>query len=466
MKSKLKIIFKLLFQLFCLFSGELVFAETGTGLTMVEGLTSYDSAVNTGVFNQMININIGNHMFTNRRLRSPILSIDRLLGEERTGTQTMRGFDKVIIKDILYLPNATTSQVGGEEGDELTLTLTAGDKNNIIEKQIIELDFEPNDDTVYTNEVIVSDKVVGSATTVKVKASGYQSDGTTALLIGIASGTPIPALTLMNCLGPRFEEFSDVVEPVSFYPKPFENYAQEFAWPYKYSFMAGKQNLYGPIVNKFGALRKQLDADAKETLLSFIEKSLIFNGKPKKTEIKESTDTTQYGQVGGLIWSIKNSSSPAVKTGYGTWGTSVWENWEWKFSDVDKDPMYRPMIWCNRAFEKWLRDQKSMLHASWTWESVPQDTYGIPMIKYVETDQAKFELGIHPAIHRRWPQMDKPAFLAVTPAMLFTKPMEGLDFMLRANLPTTKRGYISEYYGVLGAQWYNLNTPYHGVCLP
>jgi len=426
---------------------------------MVTGLTSYDKAVDTGVFNMMINVDVGEHIFTNRRLRSPIVSIDRMLGRERSGTQTMRGFDKVIIKDILFLPNATTSQTSSP-GAELTLTLSGTDKNNLTERQVIELDFSPTDNTVYTNEVLVSDKLPNSLTDIKVIAT----DAT--LLIGVESGTPIPANTLMNCLGPRFDEFSDVVEPVSFYPKPFENYAQEFAWSYKYSFMAGKQNLYGPIKNKYGELRKQLDADAKETLLALVEKSLIFNGKPKKKEVLQSTDTVQFGQVGGLIWSIRNSLSPAVTTNYGTWGYSVWENWEWLFSDVDKDPAFKPMIWGNRAMEKWLRDEKAIDHPSWTWESVPEDTYGIPFVKYIETDQAKFEFAIHPAIHRRWPAMDKPAFIAITPAMLFIDYIEGLDFQLRANLPTTKRGHISEYYVALGARWYNLNTAYHGVCLP
>jgi hypothetical protein len=461
MINQIKLIIHLIFQIYLLFFGKLTFSETGTGLTMVTGLTSWDKAIQTGVFNQMINVDVGENIFPNRRFRSPIVSIDRLLGKERTGTSTMRGFDKVIIKDILYLPNATDSQTAGQEGEELTLTLNAGDKNNLIEKQVIELDFQPTDENVYTNEVKVSDKVPASATTIKVVAT----DPT--LLIGIESGTPIPAGTLMNILGPMFEEFSDVVEPVSFFPKPFENYVQEFAWSYKYSFLAGKQNLYGPIQSKEGELRKQVDADAKDALLGFIEKSIIFNGKPKKKEILNSTDTfNQYGMVGGLIWSIRHSASPAVVTNYGVWSYSKWEEFEWKFSDVDKDEAYTPFIWCNRAFRKWLTDRKSKDNQAWTWEKVPDDIYGIPGVRYVETDQAKFELAVHPAIHRRWPNMDEPAFIAVTPAMLFIDTMEGLDFQLRANLPTTKRGYISEYYAVMGARYYNLNTAYHGVCLP
>ena len=446
-----------------MFATKLVFAETGTGLVMVQGLTKYGDAVKTGVFNQTINVHIGSHIFENRRLKSPIMSVDRLLGREKTGTQTMRAFDKVHFQDVLYLPNQTTSQVPGQEGNELSLTMTDGDPSNLTEKVILNLSFAVQDETVYTNEAIVSSKT--NSTTIGVKASGYQADGTTPLLIGIASGVPIPAQTLMNLLAPRYSEGDDIVKPVSFHAKPFENYVQEFRWGYQCSFMAAEQNLFGPIMNKYGKKRKELDMDARDILTALIEKSLLFNGKPKKKEVLGENDTEQYGQFGGLIWSITHSTGPAVTKNYGTFNYSTWEQWEWNFSDVDKDPTYKPMIWCNRAFEKWVRDQK-VLHTSWTWESVPDNVYGIPFVKYIETDAAKFELGVHPAIHRRYPDMDKPAFVAVTPDMLFIKPFEQFDFILRNNLPTTKTLHLAEYYSVLGAEWHNLNTAYHGVMLP
>jgi hypothetical protein len=61
--------------------------------------------------------------------------------------------------------------------------------------------------------------------------------------------------------------------------------------------------------------------------------------------------------------------------------------------------------------------------------------------------------------------MDKPMFVALTPAMMEIDYM--IDFMLRANIQDNDvRGYKSEYYVACTNRMYNLNTPYWGIVEP
>jgi len=451
---KIKMFFAMLFGLIALFRPREAFTVITSDFN--SGAVSHDKAVTSGIFGQYIQVDYGDKMFVNRRLRSPIMNIDRLLPKGRAGTSTVRGFNKVIIKVILYSAAAFTTQ--STAGAELEITLAAGDKNNVIENQIIDLDFEPANATTHTSEVIVSDKDTGNPLTIKVKATNEL------LKIGIAGTDEVPSGTLMNCLGTRFKQNSGSVDPVSHFGDKFENYIQEFKWPYEYSWIAGKENLYAPIQNKEHGIRKALDADAKEALLAFIEKSMLFQLKGlKKDGTSNSQDGVEWGQAQGMLYSIRTGGSPAVHT-YSTWGMAKWEAWEWDYSDSDKDETFKSQIWCNRAFRKWLTDEKTT-HAGWTWEKVPENVYGLPGMDYVETDAAKFELKVHPALNRRYPAMDKPMFVALTPAMMEIDYI--IDFMLRANIQANEvTGYKSEYYAALTNRMYNLATPYWGICEP
>lgn len=444
----LKLMFQLFISLLALFISRPVFAVD---------VISYSQATKSGLINQRIDVDYGEKLFANRRFYAPLLAIDSLLPKGRAKTTTTKGFNKTIIKDILYTTAAVASQTTGQEGNELTLTLAAGDKNNVIVNQIIQLGITPTDDATYTNEVIVTDKTA-VATTIKVKATN------TDLLIGIESGTNIPASTMLNCMATRFNQNSKSVEPVGFEPTPFENYVQEVRWPYEYSMIAAKENLYkGSFTTKDGSLRAEKDREAKEYILAFTDKSILMQGAGIREKSSESSEV-DFGQMRGLIHWIKEEGSPA-SMGYArnAWINDDFDNWCYELGHPDLEEKPR-LVLTNRAGKSMLSKRKTN-HPAWTWEKVPIDVFGIPGVNTYVDDYVEFQVKVHPAIDRVYNQKDQPFFLAITPEMFEIKYMT--DWMLRANIQDPdKTGYKSEYYAALTSRLYNAHTAYHGVLYP
>lgn len=443
-----KITIQLLMSLLAMFILSPIFAVT---------VISHSQAEKSGLMDQRIDVDFGEKMFEDRRFYAPLLAMDALLPKGRAKTSTTKGFNKTIIKDILYSAAAITSQTAGQEGNEVTITLAAHDKNNVIVNQIIQLGFTPEDDTTYTNEVIVSDKTAVS-TTIKVKATD------TTKLVGIASGNNAPSGTMLNCLATRFAQNTGSVEPVGFEPTPFENYVQEIRWPYEYSYIAAKENLYkGSFTSKDATLRAEKDREAKEYILAFTDKSILMQGEGIR---EKSTETSEvdFGQMRGLIHWIKEEGSPAAM-GYSStaWTNDKFDEWAYELGHPDLMEMPR-LVLCNRAGKTMLSKRKTN-NPAWTWEKVPIDTYGIPGVRTYVDDYVEFEVKVHPSIDRVYNQKDQPFFLAITPAMFEIKYMT--DWMLRANIQDPdKTGYKSEYYAALTSRLYNAHTAYHGVLYP
>lgn len=418
-------------------------------------IISHSQAEKSGLMDARINIGYGKKLFANRRFYAPLMSMESLMPKGRANTSTVGGYNKTIIKDILYMAAAVNSQTAGQEGNAVTLTLAAHDKNNLVEQQVIQLGFDPTDDTVYTNEVIVTEKDTGNALTIEVKATN------TALLVGIESGTQMPADTMMNCLATRFNQNTGSVDPVGFEPVKFHNYIQEIRWPYEYSMIAAKENLYaGSFESKDGELRAEKDREAKENILAFTDKSILFQGEGIRTKSTE-TSSTDFGQFRGLIHWIKNDGSPAAM-GYatGSWTDATFEAWTWELGHPDLEEK-KKIVLCNRAGKSWLSKRKTN-NPAWSWEKVPLNVYGISGVNEYIDDYVNFDVKVHPAIDRVFNTKDNPFFLAISIDMFEIEYM--YDWMLRANIQANDvTGYKSEYYAALTTRLYNSHTAYHGV---
>lgn len=412
-------------------------------------LVSYGDSVKTGVFDQMINVDFQDEIYSNKKLYQPFYYLIDMISDEGAKSSTVKGFDETKFKDILYTNANFTSQSTGSEGNALTVTLTANEKNNLIVNQTIEFDFTP--DSTHTNIVYVYDKNVSDTTTIQVKSMDP------ALLIGTADGVAVASGTLMNCNAAVFEQNSGSVKPVSTFPSTIENYQQEMKWPYEYSNIAAKENLYTK-----GTLRNKLDDDAKKYFSRLREKSLLFNGKKYKKSIAASTDTVEKGYAQGVIYWVRTGGGPAVKT-YSTWGTGVFDDWQYKLFDPElEDPAGRRMLFCNKAFRKFFTDTKT---ARPGWVETAEDTYGLSGIKTIETDGGVFDVMVHPLINARFPEMDKPVGLAVYLPHIQLKEMEPM--YLAANIQNNDvTGKKSEYRGTTSWLVHNASTAYHGWIAP
>jgi hypothetical protein len=414
---------------------------------MVKGVygnvTPYGSAYLTGVFDSMINIDYGDEVYRNKVLHAPLLYIIDMLRSKPAKTTRVLGFDEIVQKHILSL--GANQAVATVAGAATTLTMAADEKHNVVVNQIIEFNFTPT--TGYTNMVYVSSKA-GATTALAVTPI----DST--LKFGTESGATIPAGTMMNCLGTYFGDYSTSVDPISTSPTTIENYVQYFKTPFAYGEMAAKEHLYikGTIMNR-------LETDKRAIHLSENEGSLLFQGPKWRANIEASTDTTQNATMEGLIYAIKNGSSPALKS-YETWSEDVFDQWQWTVFDPElEDQVQKRFLICNKAMRKFFTDLKKNKPGV---ELAKNDTYGIPGIKTIETDAGTFDLLVHPKIHRRWPSKDLPVGVTLTLPMLEFKPY--IPTYLAMNIQTNETtGRKAEFRTAWTYLLYNRNTAYHGM---
>lgn len=412
-------------------------------------LVSYGDAVKTGVFDQIINIDYQDEIYANKKLYQPLYYLIDMASDEGAGSSTVKGYDETKFKDILNTSANFTSQTTGQEGNALVLTMAANEKNNLIVNQAIEIDCTP--DATHTNIVYVYDKVTSDTTTIQVKAV----DPT--LLIGTTNSTVVASGTVLNTLASVFEQNSGSVKPISTFPTTIENYQQEMKFPYEYSNVAAKENLYTK-----GTLRNKLDDDAKKFFSRLREKALLFNGRKYKKSVASSTDTVEKGYAQGIIYWVRTGGGPAVKT-YSTWSLNVFDDWQYKLFDPElDDPAQRRMLLVNKAFRKFFTDTKTTRQG---WVETKEETYGLEGIKTIETDGGVFDVMVHPLINARWPDKDKPVGLAVYLPHLHLKEMEHM--YLAANIQNNDvTGKKSEYRCTTSWLLNNAGTAYHGWIAP
>jgi len=413
-----------------------------------DDIKSWDSAVKSGVFKQMIKIDYSKKIWDNKARYMPAQAIlNRFKKRQATSTITY-GWDRTVMKDILYTSAAFTSQSSVEA---LTLPLTSGDKNNILQEQNLMLGFTPTD-PAYTNDVFVYSK--GSGDSVSVKPVDPSK------MIGIASGVDVPSSTLINCLGTIFNQYSNSVDPISFFPTKVTNYQQYFKAPYEYDETAAKEDLYVD-----GTLKSMLDADAQYFLLLQAEKALLFNGKMYKHDAVVA-DKTQRAKMQGLIYTLLNGDpqgnvSPAV-VGYNTtWSMEKYEEWQFKLFDPELgDPYGKRLVFGNKAARKVFTDLKNKMQS--VREITPNTSYGVKGVDTIYTDAGELDLLVHPRIAARYRDIDKPFMLAVTPPMI--EIVEMTPTYLAANIQNNDvTGFKSEYRRQLTAIYNNIGTPYHGL---
>lgn len=416
-------------------------------------LISYDDAITSGVFGQLINIDIGDRIFDNKVVFAPMYYLLNQFTKDQALTSVVRGYDRIVQKDILFTAAAFTSQATA--GEALTLTLnatgTAYDKNNLIERQIIELDFTPG--SGYTNEVYVYSKNNTDTTTISVKSTNPS------LKIGTGSGEEVAANTLMNCLGTFFAQKTGSVEPISFFPTLIENVYQYFKTPYSLDEVAMKERLFVK-----GTLRDMQDTDAQQAHLNLIEKSFLFQGEAYRhdTHYSPTIDRTQVGKMRGLIYWLKNGGSDTAQ-GYETWSIDEFDDWQWKIFDPELgDVNGKRLLIANKATRKFFTDLKT---AKQGVELAPNDTYGIPGITTIYTDSGQFDLFVHPKISARYNDPQKPFMMALTPTMITINPL--IDTYLANGIQANDNTELkAEYRTAMTYKLHNAATPYHGILYP
>ena len=411
-------------------------------------VTPYGEALKTGVFDSMINIDYGDEVYRNKVLHAPLLYIIDMMRSKPAGTSTVKGFDEIVQKSQVTTVAAITSQTALATELTLTDTFTANEKHNMVEKQILQFNFVPVG-TNYTNYCYVSDKM-NSTDTTSIKVTPIVATE----YFGIANGTPVPTSTKVNILGTYFQDYSGSVSPISTSPTTFTNYVQYFKTPFGYGDIAAKENLYikGTIMNR-------LETDKRAIHLAENEQSFLFQGAAWQKNVTTSLLTEQNATMEGLIYAIKNSSSPAIKS-YTTFSYDKFDDWQWNLFDPElEDQAEKRFTICNKAMKKFFTDLKKDKPGV---ELVANDTYGLPGIKTIETDAGTFDLLTHAKIHRWNSDKDKPYAVALTLPMIEFNPMipTYLALNIQDNDETGRKG---EYRSAWTYKLHNRDTAYHGL---
>jgi hypothetical protein len=215
-----------------------------------------------------------------------------------------------------------------------------------------------------------------------------------------------------------------------------------------------------------------LDSTAKDLIIAYGEKMLLSEsaGYHKATaRLGASDDDVNIGVMRGLIHWVKygditnNIVSPAVKS-YSTWSYDVFDQWQWSLFDPELDEVgdVRLLV-CNKAMRKTFTDLKNQRIFVQSIE--PNDTYGIKGVKTIQTDAGSFDMLVHPKLHKRYPDIDKPMGLALTLPMIEYKPM--IKPTLYANIQAPDvTGKKAEYRWAFTYMLHNAGTAYHGIMYP
>lgn len=419
----------------------------GGGNAFGVGLTQYEQAVKSGVFDQIISIDYDDAIYTDKKMNARLLFIIESMNSKPAGTSIVRGFQKTLQQDLIYASNATQATPGAAGAAYTIELLTSAMKDQVQEQATLELDYTPA--AGYTNYVYVPETTgkAGTATQLIVKPI----DPT--LIVGKAAGAGngVPANCKLNVTGTWFGQGTGSVKALSFFPEYIENYVQEQKTPYEYATLAAKENLYVK-----GTLKNMLDDDAKRSHLLLKEKTLLFNGPAYKLGILASTDTVQIGYMGGLIYNLR-TYSPNYKT-YSVWSYDTYDEFQYTLFDPERDDdVGKRLLVCNKAMRKFFTDlKKDKPGIDWA----PNGTYGIPGIRTVVSDAGQFDVMVHPRIHARYPDMDKPFGMALYLPYIQHRPMEPTQ--LTTNIQANDvRSRKSEYYS---AWTYLMYQPvYHGL---
>lgn len=415
-------------------------------------IVAWSEAVKSGVFKQMIKIDYSKKIWDNKARYMPAQSILNKFKKRQASSTITFGWDRKVMKDIVYTGASFTSQAAVAE---LNLELAEGDINHVLQEQNLMLGFTPTDTENYTNDVFISSKTVsGNVAAVKVKPVDPTKK------IGIASGVTVPTGTVVNVLGTIFNQYSGSVSPIAFFPTKVTNYQQYFKFPYEYDETAAKEDLYVD-----GTLKNMLDKDAQFAILLQREKALLFNGKKYKKDAIVS-DKTQRAKMQGLIYSILygddlGNVSPAV-VGYNTAFTmDKFEEFQFNLFDPELgDPYMKRLVFGNKAARKKFTDMKNSMQS--VREITPNKSYGALPVDTIYTDAGVIDLVVHPRIAARYPEMDKPFMLALTPPMV--EMVEMTPTYLAANIQNPDvTGFKSEYRSQFTAIYNNIGTPYFGL---
>lgn len=420
-----------------------------TSIYADDDIISWDKAVKTGIFKQQIKIDYKTKIWDNKAPYVPALSIFKKFSKRAAKSTIIYGWDRTVVKDILTIPGETTSNTST---GTLDIELTAGDKNNLLVNQNLQLCYTPG--SGYTNDVyVVSKDVSGHVNQITVAAI----DPT--LKIGVGSGTPIPANTMINCLGTYFEEYSGSVKPISQYPRKVTNYMQFFKSPYEYSETAANVDLYTD-----GTLRNELDKQAQIHLMIQMEKAILMNGK-KYGHDATTSDETQNSKMQGILYSIFHGDdygnvSPANHGYSGDFSIDEFDAFQFPLFDSELGDVFgKRFVLCNKAARKFFTDLKTAKPAV---ELAPNDTYGIKGITKVITDAGELDVFVHPKIDKRFPDMDKPFMAALTLPMIEIE--ELIPTYLAANIQATDvTGYKSEYRNQSSVIVNQVGSPYFGM---
>lgn len=417
---------------------------------------TYDDATTTGIRDNQVNVQYDDRIYDDRQLKGRLLYLIDMMSSSEAKTSIQRAFDRTMLKDIISLAVSKDSSVTA--GEEIEINIGANKKDNVIEHQLLEFGFIPTG-SGYTNMGIVSDKATSNTSTIKIKP--YDP----AKKFGIAAGQAVPADTIISIIATANQAWQGSPDPISAQPRVIENYVQIMRSPYAYDDIVAKENLYTK-----GTIKADLDAMAKDFMLLYGEKMLLSEspGYYKKTaRLGSSDDKVQLGIMRGLVHMLKYGDitngivSPAVKS-YTTWDYNVFDNWQWALFDPDLDDIAEVrLLVCNKAMRKFFTDLIQQKRAYWE----PTDAYGMKGIRTIYTDAGQFDLMVHPRVHARYPDMDKPFGMALTLPFIEYKPM--IKPYLAANIqPVDYMGKKSEYRWAWTFLLHNIGTAYHGIVYP
>lgn len=378
---------------------------------------NYSDALVRGVYDEEIEIEYDSDIYLDKEVYSPTLSALNLFETENIDDTYVFGFDKKSIKGVLSVASNFTSQIPAEAGGEVSLTLPAGDKDNIIERQILILMYTrdmSNNGALYTNEVYVNDKNIGSTTVIKVKATNP------ALLIGTGytsgpTGQTVTAPVLINCLGAVFPEYSGSVTPVHFGSRKIENWASLLKWPFAMSNATAKRNMYTKKTKKW-----QAEQDARDIFLMLKEKLFLWGEDAVAKHIANNNDpaSTEFSKNKGLFYWIKNGGSPAISVYSDTeMPYSVWDEFQWSiFPSTLGDPGKRRMGIINDAMTRFFSRIKYD-HPGYKLED--NDIFKMPGCKMVETESGGIiDLIPNMYVSELYSNKNKPFMAVVNPKMI------------------------------------------------
>jgi len=432
-----------------------VFTIIGVFSTRVAwGLVSYSHYVSTGASEQTVEVDYSKEVYKDRQIYSPtVYLIDKFTKVHKPTSEIAKGFDKTMIKDMLELGAAFTTQTAGEIGTAETITLAANAKDNLELYQEIELVGLTSDEDTYTRYVYVSDKNDSDTTTIKIMARNP------AHRIGSGDSEEVAAGTLLSCMGSAFAREQGRVKGVSQFATTIDNYYQDFRRYFNINDVAAMNKLYHE-----GTPENILEGDTRQAFLMLKEKTFLEAGPKYQKKVAAGTDTSEIGKLGGLIYGVKTGGSPAVKS-YDTFEYKKFDQWQWALGDPDiNDVAGIRQVLCNAAFHKLFYDKK-LAFPGFDYSQMPADTYGIPKVMKVRTDRLEMHLIEHPVFTRLYPNMNQPFALALTFPYIEYRPL--IKTYLWTNVQEKGVPVIQNCFRSVDTYIiHQPATPFHGILYP